>query len=152
VFNHVLQNLKMENNIIKKYIEHNHFGKLLGMHFEIINDGEVIYYFKIKPEHLATPHAAHGGAISVLVDATLGVSCLSAVCKENKVISTVEFKVNFLSPALLNDELVANGKVIQKGKRILVSECSIHASNRENILIAKAIGTFNAYEASVSGY
>ena len=142
----------MENQIIQKYITHNNFGKLLGMHFEIINDGEIIYYFKIKSEHLATPHAAHGGAISVLVDAALGVACLSAVCKENKIISTVEFKVNFLSPALLNDDLVAKGKVIQKGKRILISECSVYASNRENTLIAKAIGTFNAYEASVSGY
>ncbi len=150
------------------------------MHFNIISEGEVEYFLKITQDHLATPHAAHGGVISALADAALGVCALSAVHKENKVVSTVEYKINFLSPALLNDELYAHAKVLQKGKRILIVECSIfshlpHAvreyprNEGEGVktqqvdsaqaedgggkkLIAKATGTFNAYDAVKAGY
>jgi acyl-CoA thioesterase len=139
-------------NLLEKYIAQNHFGKLIGMHFEIVQEGEIHYFLKIKKEHLATPNAAHGGVISALADSALGVCGLSAVYKDNKVVSTVEYKINYLSPALLKDELVANAKVIQQGKRLLIIECNIVASNRNNLLIAKAIGTFNAYDATKAGY
>jgi uncharacterized protein (TIGR00369 family) len=138
--------------LVDKYIANNHFGKLLGMDFKILAAGLVEYYLTIKTDHLATPHAAHGGVIATLVDAALGVAGLSIVHIENKVVSTVEYKTNFMSPAFLNDTLVATGRVEQKGKRILIISCDVVASNRNNTLIAKALGTFNAYPAEKAGY
>lgn len=142
----------MEKNLIDKYILSNNFGKLLGMQFKIVNEGEVEYLLKIEGKHLATPHAAHGGVIGALVDGALGVAGLSAVYKENKVVSTLEYKLNFISPAFLNDELLAKARVEQKGKRILIVSCDVLCINRQNKLIAKALGTFNAYDASKAGY
>ena len=140
------------DTLIDKYIKGNHFGKLIGMDFKIIADGEVEYRLQIGTQHLATPMAAHGGVIAALVDAALGVAALSAVHAQNKVVSTLEYKLNFLSPALLGDQLRATGKVIQMGKRIVISECEVTCSSRENKLIAKAIGTFNSYDAAKAGY
>ncbi len=144
----------MENKetLIEKYIASNYFGKHLGMEFKIIEEGIVEYHLKIAQNHLATPQAAHGGLIAALVDGALGVAALSAVYKENKVVSTVEYKLNFLSPALLSDELIAKAKVEQKGKRILIVSCDVFCGNKENKLVAKALGTFNAYEANKAGY
>jgi uncharacterized protein (TIGR00369 family) len=139
-------------NLIDKYISQNHFGKSLGMNFKIIEPGLIHYYLKIDERHLATPNAAHGGVISALMDALLGVTGLSAVEGENKVVSTVEFKINFLSPALLNDLLIGIGKVEQKGNRLLVISGDILCENRNNQIIAKGIGTFNAYPAEKAGY
>lgn len=139
-------------NLIDKYISQNHFGKSLGMNFKIIEPGLIHYYLKIDESHLATPNAAHGGVISALMDALLGVTGLSAVEEENKVVSTVEFKINFLSPALLNDQLIGIGKVEQKGNRLLVISGDILCENRNNQIIAKGIGTFNAYPAEKAGY
>ena len=113
----------MSQDLIIKYIENNHFGKLIGMDFKIVEEGLVEYFVTINKNHLATPNAAHGGLISSLVDAALGVAGLSAVYKENKVVSTIEYKMNFMGPALLNDELKAIGKVEQKGNRILIITC-----------------------------
>ena len=141
----------MENNLIEKYIAHNHFGKFLGMDFKIISDGNLEYNLTVSKNHLATPLAAHGGLIAALIDGALGVAALSSVCKENKVISTVEYKTNFLNPAFLNDQLKAVAKVEQKGKRIVVVSCDVFAVNR-NVIIAKAMGTFNAYDAAKAGY
>jgi uncharacterized protein (TIGR00369 family) len=112
----------------------------------------VDYHLKIEQHHLATPHAAHGGVIAALVDGALGTAGLSLVASENKALSTVEFKINYLSPALLDDELVAKAKVEQKGKRLLVISCDVFCTNRNNAAIAKSIGTFNAYDAEKAGY
>ena len=134
-------------NILELYRKHNRFGELMGMDFKVLGAGVVHYTLTIKPEHLATPIAAHGGLISAFMDGVIGVAALSSVSEEKKVVSTIEFKINYLSPALLNDELIGIGKVIQKGKRIIISEGEIRCANRNDILIAKAIGTFNAYPA-----
>lgn len=142
----------MENNLIEKYIANNHFGKLIGMDFKIISDGNVEYYLTVTKNHLATPNSAHGGLIAALIDGALGVAGLSMVCKENKVVSTVEYKTNFMSPALIGDQLKAIAKVEQKGKRLIIISCDVFAINRNNTLISKAIGTFNAYDASKAGY
>lgn len=142
----------MENNLIEKYITSNHFDKLIGMNFKIISDGNVEYTLIISKNHLATPNSAHGGAIAALIDGALGVAGLSKVYKENKVVSTVEYKLNVMNPVLLNDELKAIAKVEQQGKRILIISCDVFASNRNNLIIAKALGTFNAYDAAKAGY
>lgn len=138
--------------LITKYIQSNLFGKHLGMNFLIVEPGRVEYLLKIEAHHLATPKAAHGGVISALADGALGVAGLSAVCHQNKVVSTVEYKINFLSPAFLNDELKAVAKVEQLGKRLMIVSCDIICTNRNNIAIAKALGTFNAYDAAKAGY
>lgn len=138
--------------IIEQYIQHNHFGKTLGMDFKIIEPGLVHYSLKITKEHLATPLAAHGGVISALMDALLGVTALSAVYEDNKVVSTVEFKINFLAPALLHDELLGIGKVEQKGNRLVITSGDIICPERNNTVIAKALGTFNAYPAEKAGF
>ncbi len=142
----------MSDSLIDKYRLQNQFGRLIGMDFTIIKAGEVDYKLTLVEKHLATPNAAHGGLISSLVDAALGVAGLSAVYGENKVVSTVEYKLNFLNPALLNDELLAKAKVEQKGKRLLIISCDVYAVNRNNLLIAKALGTFNSYDATKAGY
>lgn len=131
------------HNIIHKYIEMNHFGRLLGMDFKILQPGKVEYYLTIQRTHLATTQVAHGGVIAALTDAALGVAALSAVAHDNRLVATVEFKINFLAPAFLNDKLLASAQVISKGKRLLVAECSICNSN--NQLISTSSGTFTSY-------
>ena len=139
-------------NIIEQYIQNNHFGKILGMDFKVIEPGIVHYTLKITKEHLATPIAAHGGVISALMDALLGVTALSAVYQDHKVVSTVEFKINFLAPVLLDDELLGIGKIEQKGNRLIITSGDILCPKRNNTVIAKALGTFNAYPAEKVGF
>lgn len=138
--------------LIEKYIANNHFGKFLGMDFRVLSPGKIEYSLEIKQEHLATPNAAHGGVISALIDAMLGVAGLSAVASDGKVVSTVEYKISYYSPALLGDVLIGVAEVEKKGNRILFIAGEIVAVNRNNETIAKANGTFNAYPAEKAGY
>ena len=72
-------------DLIERYIQSNKFGELLGMDFEITVPGSISYAMRIEEKHLATPIAAHGGVVASLIDAALGVACLSAVFSEGKV-------------------------------------------------------------------
>lgn len=139
-----------EHPLVQLYIEKNNFGRILEMDFEIIAPGDVRYSMPVHAMHLATPLAAHGGAISALMDATMGVCALSCVIEENKVVSTIELKISFISPALENDVLSAKANVIKKGKRLLFVEGKIYNQNGD--LVAMATGTFNAYEPKNAGF
>lgn len=139
-------------SLIDQYVENNCFGKLLGMNFEVKTPGEVHYHLKITKEHLATPLAAHGGVIAALMDALLGVGALSVSSADKKVVSTIEFKLNFLNPALVNDELLGISKTEQKGNRLIIMSGEIICPARNNAVIAKGMGTFNAYPAEKAGY
>ncbi|MFB0925757.1 MAG: PaaI family thioesterase, partial [Vicingaceae bacterium] len=113
------------------------------MKLTIIEPGKISYEMKVLPKHLATPTAIHGGMLAAMMDAVMGVASLSAVALDNKLVSTVEFKISYLNPALLGDLLTGNGIVDKKGNRIIYASGEI--LNQENKIIAKAMGTFNAY-------
>ena len=133
----------MKKQILELYNKTNRFGALLGMQYEVSNSGEVIYRVKITEDFLATTKAAHGGFIAAFMDAVVGVAALTKVINEGKVVSTVEMKLNFLKPAYLGDELTGYGKVLNKGKSLIISEGKIY--NQNNDLIAISLATMNAY-------
>lgn len=135
-----------QHPIIQQYIIWNRFGDLLGMDFEVEEKGRVCYKMKVKEEHLATPFAAHGGSVAALIDAALGVACLTEVCEEMKVVSTVNLTISYLIPALKDDELTADAWVTKSGKRILFVEGKV--KNQKGELVATASATMNAYPVS----
>lgn len=138
--------------LVEQYNAQNNFGKSLGMNFQVIEPGLVHYFLTITEAHLATPMAAHGGVIAALMDGLLGVTAMSVSAKDNNIISTVEFKINFLGPAFLGDTLQGIGKADHHGKRLIITSGDIICSERNNALIAKGLGTFNAYPAEKAGY
>jgi len=133
----------MNEEIIKRYSQTNNFGRLLGMDYQLDESGDIHYHVTINKDHLATPTAAHGGLLAAMMDGVVGVAALERASKTGRVVSTVEMKLNFLQPALLNDQLVGVGKVLKEGKRIIVVEGKIY--NQQNDLLAASIATMNAY-------
>lgn len=135
-----------QHPIIQQYIIWNRFGELLGMDFDVESKGHVLYKMKVNENHLATPFAAHGGSVAALIDAALGVACLTEVCEEMKVVSTVNLTISFLDPALKDDVLLADARVTKSGKRILFVEGKV--TNQKGELVATASATMNAYPVS----
>ncbi len=140
----------IDHPILKAYIAHNHFGAMLDMEFQVGNPGEIVYHMDVKEKHLATPRAAHGGAVSAFMDGTMGVCALSQVITDNNVVSTIEMKISFVSPALIGKKMIGTAKTIKKGKRIVFVEGEIH--NEDGDLIAIGSGTFNVYPAEKAGF
>jgi uncharacterized protein (TIGR00369 family) len=134
--------------LIQLYRNQNQFGKWLGMDFKIQKAGKVEYKLTPKESHEALKGMTHGGVLAGMMDGVLGVAALSAVADERKYVATVEFKINYLAPAVTGETLLGLGQVIKKGGKILVVEGKIY--NTKNELIATALGTFRAYLPSNS--
>jgi uncharacterized protein (TIGR00369 family) len=119
--------------------------------FEIHSPGSITYRMKILEKHLSSPQTAHGGAIAGFMDCVLGLSALSEAITKEQLTSTVEFKINFLRPVKIGDEIIGIGKVVHKGKSLLISQGEIRSKN-SNELIAMGQGTFNLYPFSKKDY
>ena len=130
-------------DLIRIYNEVNNFGRDNHFELKIIEEGLIHYEMTIEEKHLATPTAAHGGVIAAFMDAIIGVAALSAIHKDGKLASTIEFKINYFKPAYLGDTLKGIGKVDKKGKRIIFTSGEIY--NQHGDIVAKSIGTLNAY-------
>ncbi len=130
-------------DILEIYNKYNNFGRFLGMTYEVIEPGHVVHHLEVKKELLATKTAMHGGALAGFMDAVAGIPALTVALEQNRLVSTVEYKVSFLQPIFEGDVLRGVGKVVRKGNRIIVSQGE--AYNQKGEMVAMAHGTFNSY-------
>lgn len=113
-------------------------AKLIGFKIARIKKGAVICTMKAMKKHENTNGAVHGGILCDLSDAAMGYSFLTWLPAGETGV-TVEFKINFLKPALTGDVLWASAKTLSRGKSLFYLECEIRNSRKE--LVAKASST-----------
>ena len=93
----------------------------------------------VKPEHRQQHGYVHAGVISTLADHVAGGAARSVVSLAQDVL-TVEFKINFLSPAQ-GDKLTCEGKILKAGKQLLVAESEVYSHVADRKLVAKCTET-----------
>jgi uncharacterized protein (TIGR00369 family) len=82
----------------------------------------------------------HAGIVTTIADSACGYAAWSVSPPESEVL-TVEYKVNFLSPAK-GTKLVARGRVIRKGKTLTVCAADVFSlANRTEKLVATMLAT-----------
>lgn len=131
-------------NFIELFKKINKYDLENAMTFEIHSPGLITYRMTIQEKHLSSPNTAHGASIAGFMDCVLGLSALSEAITRDNLTSTVEFKINFIRPVKLGEELVGRGKVIHKGKSLIISSGEVRISGT-NELVAMGQGTFNTY-------
>lgn len=122
----------------------NKFDQENGLTFEIHSPGSITYKMIIQEKHLSSPNTAHGAVIAGFMDCVLGLSALSEAVTKQNLTSTVEFKINYIRPVKLGEELVGIGKVVHKGKSLIISSGEIRIAGTDE-LVAMGQGTFNTY-------
>ncbi len=91
----------------------------LGMEVLDLQSGHALIRLPFGDHLRNTAGGMHGGAIASLIDSAGGLAARTLAYPT--AVATVEFKVNFLAP-IRQGAVVADGKVIHKGRRITVSE------------------------------
>ena len=136
--------------MVAAYKQMNHFGRTNGMELTVNEPGQVEYRMRIRDEHLSSPNTCHGGVLAGLMDAALGAAALSLAFTKMELVSTVEFKMNYLHSVHLHDELVARGTVDHSGNSLVVSSCVVYRvkEGHDDVAVARGLGTFNRYPAS----
>jgi uncharacterized protein (TIGR00369 family) len=91
-------------------------------------------------ERLLQQHGfIHGGVIATMADHTAGGAARSV--SGEKDVLTVEFKINYLRPAI-GDRLRCTATVLRAGKTVIVAEALVYASNAgKEALVAKLTET-----------
>jgi len=105
--------------------------------------GQFITRVRIRDCHLQQDGFVHAGVMATMADHTAGYASFSLVPPDQRIL-TVEYKINFLSPAS-GDYLECRSRVIQQGRTLLVTESEVYAiRGEEEDLVAKALLTMAA--------
>ena len=115
-------------NFIELFKSINKYDLDNAMEFEIHTPGSITYRMAIQEKHLSSPDTAHGAAIAGFMDCVLGLSALSEAITRDNLTSTVEFKINYIRPVKLGEKLIGTGKVVHRGKSLIISSCLLYTS------------------------
>ena len=111
----------------------------LGVIGTKFGDGECAVSCTVSINHLNAGGVAHGGLHSTMLDTALGGALVSMIKKEEWC-ATAQLDISFLNAANIGDILVAEGKVLRRGKNL--AHCDGVLSNQDGEIIATAKGTW----------
>ena len=102
---------------------------------------------EVTNDHLNAGGVAHGGLHSTMLDTALGGALVSLIKKEEWC-ATAQLDISFLNAAYVDDVLVAEGKVLRRGRNL--AHCEGILSNQDGKVIATAKGTWAIWESKPS--
>jgi len=112
-------------------------AELLGIELLSAGDGAAVMSIDVQLQHSNPMGTVHGGILCDLADAAMGVSFASTL-DEGETFTTLELKINFIRP-FWTGRLVANGRVVQRGRTVGMTEADILDESER--LIARASST-----------
>lgn len=105
-----------------------------------IAQGAVEIAAPILPETTQQHGAGHAGVTFALADTAAGYAALTMM-EDGREVMTAEAKINLLAPAI-GERLVARGKVVRAGRRLVVVQAEVFAiKNGTETCIAILQGT-----------
>jgi uncharacterized protein (TIGR00369 family) len=118
---------------------------LIGATLTEIGEGTATIELPVRPDLTQQHGFVHAGIVTMIVDTACGYAAYSMMSPGAAVL-TVEFKVNFISPAK-GDRLIARGRVLKPGRTLTVCQGDVYAVNdaREK-LVATMLATMIARE------
>ncbi|MEM6588800.1 MAG: PaaI family thioesterase [Pseudomonadota bacterium] len=99
----------------------------LGAQLLVVGHGAVEIEAPIGPNSLQQQGFAHAGLTFAIGDSAAGYSALSLLGPDQEVLTT-EMKIHLLAPAA-GERLIARGRVIKPGRRIMVVHSDVYAIN-----------------------
>ena len=113
------------------------FATLIGMKLVAIEPGRARMEITTDGRHANPMGTMHGGVPCALADSAMGLAYASTL-DESESFTTLELKINFLRP-VWSGTLIAEGMIIQRGRTIGLTECTI--TDDRGRLIARASST-----------
>jgi uncharacterized protein (TIGR00369 family) len=114
--------------------------RTIGAELSRASPGEVEIELPFKHTLTQQHGYIHAGIVTTIADSACGYAAWSVSPPKSEVL-TVEYKVNFLSPAK-GTKLVARGRVIRKGKTLTVCAADVFTlANRKEKLVATMLAT-----------
>jgi len=130
---------KMTERVTRSF-ESQNMMKTLGARIHKVEKGKVIIEAPLLPSTLQQQGYVHAGLTFSIGDSAAGYSALTLLPEDQEII-TAEIKINLLAP-VDGELLLAEGRVVKHGKRLIVVTSDIHAfKDGKKKLIAIMQGT-----------
>ncbi len=126
---------------------------LAGFHVEIgfqvvpgsVSEGRCSVRGVITDRHLNINGVVHGGVYTTALDTAMGGSVVSTL-KDDEVTATTSLYVEFLRPAKEGQVLIADGRVVRRGRHLAFVEGILR--NESSVEVGRAQGTWYIWSAN----
>ena len=123
----------------REFFERAPINRFLGFRLEGCQPGESVLTLEPRQEFRQEGGTVHGGVVAALADSAAAYSFVTSL-EEGMQMTGVEYKVNFLEPALVDGgPLLARASVVRRGRRLGLTEVSVSQLDRP---VARGLFTF----------
>lgn len=117
------------------------FMKWLNPIVVSVEEGQLEFQYTVRPEWLNPMGNLHGGVTAAIFDDVIGATMFSL--NEKTFIVTVNNSIDYFSTAKENDNIVAETKIIKRGKQFVNARCEIWNADKTRLI---ARGTSNLFK------
>ena len=104
-------------------------------------EGHIEFQYTVREEWLNPMGNMHGGVTAAIIDDIIGATMFSL--NEKNFIVTVNNSIDYFSTAKENDKIVAETKIIKRGKQFVNAQCEIWNADKTRLI---ARGTSNLFK------
>lgn len=104
-------------------------------------EGEISFQYTVRAEWLNPMGNLHGGVTAAIIDDSIGATMFTL--NEKDFIVTVNNSIDYFSTAKENDHIIAETKIIKRGKRFVNAQCEIWNADKTRLI---ARGTSNLFK------
>ncbi|MDY0929604.1 PaaI family thioesterase [Chryseobacterium sp. CFBP8996] len=104
-------------------------------------EGQIEFQYIVREEWLNPMGNMHGGVTAAIMDDIIGATMFSL--NEKNFIVTVNNSIDYFSTAKENDTIVAETKIIKRGKQFVNAQCEIWNADKTRLI---ARGTSNLFK------
>ena len=133
-----LTGLELVQAIIEGKIPHPPMCETIPMHFLEAEHGYIKLRAQADGRHLSWFGGVHGGFVTTVLDSVLGLAVHSAL-EQGVGHATVDVNTKMLKFIPLDQELIAEGRLLHRSRTLAVSEGSI--LNGDGVLLAHGTAT-----------
>ncbi|SEH34999.1 PaaI family thioesterase [Chryseobacterium culicis] len=105
-----------------------------------VEEGQLEFQYTIRPEWLNPIGNLHGGVTAAIIDDIIGATMFSL--NENSFITTINNVIDYFSTAKENDNIVAETKIIKRGKQFVNAQCEIWNADKTRLIARGASNLF----------
>ena len=104
-------------------------------------EGKFQFQYTVREEWLNPMGNLHGGVTAAIIDDVIGATMFSL--NEDSFIVTINNSIDYFSAAKEHDQIVAETKIIKRGKQFVNAECEIWNTDKSRLI---ARGTSNLFK------
>lgn len=103
-------------------------------------EGQIEFQYTVREEWLNPMGNMHGGVTAAIMDDIIGATMFSL--NEKSFIVTVNNSIDYFSTAKENDSIVAETKIIKRGKQFVNAQCEIWNADKTRLIARGASNLF----------